>query len=77
MKYDEHWRHPARETEQAACVSSDCRLREPRLCIASTMTRSPAGLHCRSCALRLGLTNAKSPVEAEQLALDIAGLGST
>lgn len=75
MRYDESWRPPWRETEQAACVSSDCHMREPRLCIKSTMVASPAGLHCVSCAKRLGLTgNDKSPVETEQLALDIAGL---
>ena len=74
VKYDEHWRHPARETEQAVCVSSDCTLREPRLCIKATMVPSPAGLHCVQCAKRLGLSgNDEGPGTVEQLVLDIPG----
>jgi hypothetical protein len=75
VKYDEHWRPPWRETVQAVCVSSDCTLRAPRTCIASTMTRGPHGLYCCQCAKRLGLTgNDESPGTREQLSLTIPGL---
>ena len=74
MRYDESWRPPWRESEQAVCVSSDCSLREPRLCIKATMVASSAGLHCVQCAKRLGLDgNDKGPEAAEQLTLDNLG----
>lgn len=70
MIYDEHWRPPWRETQQAVCVSSDCTLRGAKLVIASTMIQG----HCVQCAKRLGLTheNAKAP-RPEQLSLGDLG----